>query len=81
VMRKNKNGGSGGLKNIKKVKAKPPLYDYISDGFEDSFVGGCYFSGENCTCLPSRIMFVVLTAHILPHIEQECLSAGGMLSK
>ena len=41
----------------------------------------CYFSEQNLTSLPSSIMFVVLTAHILPHIEQVCLSAGGVCSK
>lgn len=40
-----------------------------------------YFSEQNFTSLPSSIMFVVLTAHILPHIEQVCLSAGGVCSK
>ena len=28
------------------------------------------FSEQNLTSLPSRIIFVVRTAHILPHIEQ-----------
>ena len=28
------------------------------------------FSEQNSTFFPSRIMFVVRTAHILPHIEQ-----------
>lgn len=30
-----------------------------------------YFSVQNLTSLPSSIMLVVRTAHILPHIEQE----------
>ena len=29
-----------------------------------------YFSEQNFTSLPSSIIFVVLTAHIFPHIEQ-----------
>lgn len=29
-----------------------------------------YFSVQNFTSLPSSIILVVLTAHILPHIEQ-----------
>ena len=40
-----------------------------------------YFSVQNSTCLPSRIRLVVRTAHILPHMEQVCRSAGGVLSK
>ena len=40
-----------------------------------------YFSVQNLTSLPSRIILVVRTAYILPHIEQVCRSAGGVLSK
>ena len=40
-----------------------------------------YFSEQNSTFFPSRIIFVVRTAHIFPHIEQECLSDGGVCSK
>lgn len=39
-----------------------------------------YFSEQNSTFLPSRIMLVVRTAHIFPHMEQVCLSEGGVLS-
>lgn len=41
----------------------------------------CYFSVQNSTFFPSRIIFVVRTAHILPHMEQVWRSAGGVLSK
>ena len=36
------------------------------------------FSEQNLTVFPSRIMLVVRTAHILPHIEQVWRSAGGV---
>ena len=39
-----------------------------------------YFSVQNSTFFPSNIILVVLTAHIFPHIEQVCLSDGGVLS-
>ena len=47
-----------------------------------AFIGGLiYFSEQNSTFLPSKIILVVLTAHIFPHIEQVWRSAGGVLSK
>ena len=40
-----------------------------------------YFSVQNSTFSPARIILVVLTAHIFPHMEQVWRSAGGVLSK
>ncbi len=70
------------FKTYKNAIIQPCQLDYASlHSKKPPDSGGTLFYAYNSTFSPANILLVVLMAHILPHMEQLCFSAGGMLSK
>lgn len=68
------------LPDVQRIQKRPIQ---VEDGRPHIFQSGSHFFVSFCkisTLSPLRMRLVVRTAHILPHMEQLCLSEAGTLS-